>query len=80
MGVMNCYRHECKNVLCDTYVPEVGYICPSCQSQFDDYVRQNNITVNTESEIKRALLDFKDVSIDNEKFDNVSDFFDKYTE
>lgn len=27
MGVMACDRAECKNVMCDIYREEIGYIC-----------------------------------------------------
>ncbi len=30
MGVMACYRTGCKNILCDRYSSEYGYICNYC--------------------------------------------------
>ena len=30
MGVMPCYRADCKNIMCDRYSEEFGYICSDC--------------------------------------------------
>lgn len=30
MGVMNCDREGCTNILCDRYSNEFGYICNEC--------------------------------------------------
>ena len=30
MGVMNCSRKDCQNIMCDKYSPQYGYICNSC--------------------------------------------------
>ena len=35
MGVMECYRKNCKNILCDRYSSTYGYICWEC---FDELV------------------------------------------
>ena len=32
MGVMPCSRKNCTNILCDTYIDGIGYICDSCLS------------------------------------------------
>ena len=34
MGVMSCYRNGCGNIMCDTYVSSVGYVCSDCQNEF----------------------------------------------
>jgi hypothetical protein len=36
MGVMNCSRKGCDNIMCDTYVSEVGYICNECKQEFEN--------------------------------------------
>lgn len=36
MGVMRCNRTNCENVMCDTYVPNVGYVCNECQKEFKE--------------------------------------------
>ena len=38
MGVRNCYRTGCNNILADWYMPEVGYICRSCIDEFKESV------------------------------------------
>lgn len=38
MGVMSCHRNNCTNIMCDTYIDEVGYICTSCQSEFQEEI------------------------------------------
>lgn len=30
MGVLNCHRSGCENIMCDHYSPEHGYICSQC--------------------------------------------------
>ena len=33
---MSCYRKDCGNIMCDTYVDnDIGYICYECQSEFE---------------------------------------------
>ena len=36
MGVMSCSRTDCDNIMCDTYVEDIGYICSDCKSEFRD--------------------------------------------
>ena len=36
MGVMSCNRKSCENIMCDTYISQVGYICNDCQSEFQE--------------------------------------------
>ena len=35
MGVLQCDRRECENIMCDRYSPKYGYICYEC---FDELV------------------------------------------
>ncbi len=44
MGVMECSRAECPNVMCDRYSPEYGYICNSC---FDELGKNSNDCIAT---------------------------------
>lgn len=34
MGVMQCHRKGCEEIMCSTYVSSVGYICSDCQYEF----------------------------------------------
>ena len=34
MGVMYCHRNGCNNIMCHTYISDIGYICYNCQQEF----------------------------------------------
>lgn len=34
MGVMNCSRKNCENIMCNTYISDIGYVCNNCQQEF----------------------------------------------
>ena len=78
MGVMSCHRKNCDNIMCNTYVYSVGYICGSCQTEFKEYIEKNNINVITELQITKELKIFmdtsKDVYSDGNKID-INEFF-----
>lgn len=82
MGVMNCSRVGCSNIMCDTYVDDVGYVCYECTSEFKKYLSFKNSTELTErefhAEFKIFMKSRKD-SFDNNDKINVDDFFEKYT-
>jgi len=33
MGVMECNRRKCDNIMCDEYLEEEGYICYECLTE-----------------------------------------------
>ena len=77
MGVMSCSRKECENILCDTYIPEVGYLCSGCIEEFKELYSNNKMT---NGEIIEALQTF--ISIPRMYRDtpnNLNDFFKHYT-
>lgn len=82
MSVLSCVRNGCTNIMCDTYVPSIGYICFDCQNDFKDYFNGKRSYVIGESDIIEELDNF----IDTEKVTDmgniltVDDFFKKYTE
>lgn len=82
MGVMSCSRKNCENIMCDTCVESVGYICSECQSEFKQYLEKNNLNPRTEGEINRELQTFmatpKDSYIDGNET-SVEDFFNERT-
>ena len=83
MGVMSCYRTNCDNIMCDTYVQGVGYICSDCQSEFKEYLISKGKTEISEFEIKKELkifleTDKDDFNTSGDKID-VDDFFNSYT-
>jgi hypothetical protein len=51
MGVMQCSRHECDNVMCYRYSPKYGYICYDCFNELVDLGANTNIREFMASEI-----------------------------
>lgn len=33
MGVKECKRRGCENIMCDDYIEEIGYICYECKTE-----------------------------------------------
>jgi len=76
MGVMNCSRKDCENILCDTYIPDIGYICRECKEEFKE--KYPNIKGE---EVKSYLKEFMQTSkaeIINDDI-TVEDYFNQYT-
>ncbi len=63
---MSCSRPHCENIMCDTCVDSVGYVCYYCQTEFKDYLHSNGIVCETEGEIKRELKKF--MATDKDQF------------
>jgi len=36
MGVMECCRNNCDNIMCNEYNNVLGYICYECKSELED--------------------------------------------
>jgi hypothetical protein len=51
MGVLSCSRRGCKNIMCDIYIPEIGYVCYECRKEFTDYLETINETNLTEDKL-----------------------------
>jgi hypothetical protein len=82
MGVMSCSRKDCDNIMCDTYVQSVGYICSDCKSEFKEYLQKNGLNPTTEGQINKELEKFMATSKDTYKDGNettVDDFFNERT-
>jgi hypothetical protein len=75
MGVLACSRKGCDNIMCNYYVPSIGYICCQCKEDFkkflylfpptttqDEVVERLKLFVETKGETKTFHL------IDLEKF------------
>lgn len=54
MGVMSCSRKNCTNIMCDTYISNIGYICDECKHEF----MSENIREYKEYEIEEMLTSF----------------------
>jgi hypothetical protein len=73
MGVMKCSRKGCNNTLCRTYIIEIGYICNNCINEFKEYIKSNNIKINTELDLIKELTLF--MGTDNINKINIDDYF-----
>lgn len=78
MGVKSCNRKNCENIMCDIYVPALGYICYDCQRDFIISMAEKNIYLNTEHEIMIELGKF--LESDKTVELSLNDFFKKYSE
>lgn len=81
MGVMTCHRHECENIMCDTYVDGVGYVCRECKEEFKDFMGKDFPA--TEGSMKMQLKTFMDTPkglFKKGKTIDVDEFFQKYTQ
>jgi len=58
MGVMSCSRPGCENIMCDTCIPKIGYVCFDCQKEFKNYLESQNKTELTETQITNELKEF----------------------
>jgi hypothetical protein len=58
MGVMSCSRKNCDNIMCDTYVKSIGYVCSDCISEFKEYLQKNDLNPRTEGQINKELEKF----------------------
>lgn len=83
MGVLACSRKHCENIMCDTHISSIGYICFDCQSEFKEYLNKYNLNPTTQKEITMLLSTFikTEVNSYNEDTDEISvdDFFKKQT-
>lgn len=82
MGVKSCSRKGCGEIMCDTYVPEVGYVCTDCQAEFKIFLATKPLPILNELDISRALEEFMKIpknSFNKGEEMTVSEFFNKYT-
>jgi hypothetical protein len=87
MSVLSCNRLRCDNIMCDTYIDRIGYICDECKEEFKQYLETYNIVVTDEGSICRELLQFMNTSkikenyteFDNGEIMDVDTFFVKYS-
>jgi len=86
MGVMACSRKNCESIMCDTYIPEIGYICNYCQKEFIKYVERIEPSDSKEKfsdhRIKNELEIFMETprgEFDDENKLTVDEFFTKHT-
>ena len=81
---MTCHKKGCDNIMCDTYIPTVGYICSECKEQFKMWLQgQTPLYLESNSFILDKFKEFMDIEkestqILNNVSDVVDDFFNSY--
>lgn len=40
MGIKQCNKKDCKNIMCDTYISDFGYLC---DKHFNDFISKKKI-------------------------------------
>lgn len=78
---MSCSRKHCNNIMCDTYINSVGYICDECKDEFKQYLISEGITVKTDIQIEKELKIFMNVEKNTYSKGNemsIDDFFNKH--
>jgi hypothetical protein len=81
MGVRSCFRPKCENILCDTYIDSVGYICYECEKEFKEHIDKLEDKPNTEYSILIKLKKFMDTeknTFTEGKEMDVNEFFQSY--
>lgn len=81
MGVLSCARPSCSNIMCDTYVETVGYVCSECQNEFNEYLEHKNLTPHTDYEFTLNLRVFMETDKTNSYRKDIPDtetFFSHY--
>lgn len=85
MGVMACGKKGCENILCDTYIPNIGYVCLECQEQFRlDYQRRhrgedNKISPIVFTEELGRFLELPKIYSGSLEEKSINEFFNDYT-
>lgn len=74
---MNCNRNKCPNILCDTYVPSVGYICKECQGEFIEYMKSID-SMDIDNQLKVSIDTPKGSQNSNIEF-YIKQYFEEYT-
>ena len=83
MGVMSCHRTGCEEIMCHTYITDIGYICGECQKEFKMYLEtldEGNEDLPRQ-QIKRRLEVFMETEkgiYRNDDIVSVDEFFKEY--
>jgi hypothetical protein len=82
MSVLSCVRVACGSIMCETYVPGIGYVCTDCQREFKVMLQDNGYCVDTNEEIEEYLEEFLETTKPTKWVENniVDKFFEKYTD
>ena len=81
MGVMSCNREGCNNIMCDTYIEGIGYICFDCQAEFKQSLPNTIMLVDIriiELLLKRFMHTEKGTYCDNDTI--INEYFKSKTQ
>jgi hypothetical protein len=82
MGVLACSRKNCDNIMCDCYIPEIGYICYNCKDEFKEYLENKGKIDISEQEIIEELKIFMSIDKNYNYFSkdkiDIDNFFNNY--
>ncbi len=79
MGVRGCFRRGCDNIMTDTYISGIGYICYDCQKEFKQYLERNSIENTSEQQLLEILEKFMNLSKSSSEIIDIDEFFNKNT-
>lgn len=77
---MKCSIIDCENIMCDTYIDPVGYICDDCQNNFISWLKtQKENYEDSEKWLTLKLEEFSNLQITTNHLDTekVKEFFYK---
>lgn len=86
MGVLSCSRSNCENIMCDTYIPTMGYICNECKEEFEGLMGTNShyskevIESKLEMFLETEKEEYVDLSNNNSDEISVYDYFEIYSD
>ena len=79
MGVMSCSKRNCDNIMCDTYVNHIGYICDNCKNEFKSWLYlQTPLYLDSDSFIKEKLSEFMDLDTESNLSKDIDNSVDKF--
>ena len=60
MFVMECKRKNCKNIQCDNYLIDIGYICYECKSELEESLPESEEDVRDFMDSRKGQKDYYD--------------------
>jgi len=63
MGVRNCCRNGCDDIMCSTYIEDIGYMCRECKSELIKYFEDKGLEELPENELYKEIEDFMNTKV-----------------
>ena len=81
MGVCNCCRKGCENVMCTTYIEHIGYICMECiedfKKQLDNQIGHNRYQISDMHQYVKKFIESPKGQYPMDKMITVDEFFEQ---